>query len=476
MVVLAATLSSAVELPMAGLPLPLVQRLTDVLAVRNPAWLQAVKRGARTWGLAEWLCPVREERGRLLVPRGAGSVLRGLCAELGHTLEVTDARVSFPRTAWLCDVQLRDYQEAAVQAIVARQQGLVVLGTGGGKTVTGVASIARHGQPTLILVHTRDLLDQWVETVRRVLGVEAGVVGGGKAEWAPITVATLQTLDRMQPLELEARLKAFGALYLDEAHHVPARTFEAVVGACPAKYRIGFTATPNRDDGLGPLVEWTFGPRLAEVGAAQLIEAGHLESPRIVEVESGYQFEYSGPQDWQRLLEDLTTDPARNAVIADLVVREARAGHRVLVLSGRVEHCLELGRLVADEGVEALVVTAQTTTAKARREAIERFRSGALPVLVASTLADEGLDVPCVDRCVLAFPSRSASRTAQRLGRILRRAPGKGQPVLYDVVDRDVGPLRAQAAKRRRAIADVLGLELPGRSRRSGSAGAARAA
>lgn len=347
------------------------------------------------------------------------------------------------------NIELRPYQALAVDAMVRGVQGSVVMPPGAGKTATGTAAIARLEQPTLVIVHTHDLVEQWRQSVERFLGVKAGVVSDGQRSIEPITVATVQTLVRMSGDELGDLLRHFGCVIVDEAHHAPASTFRMVLSAMPARYRFGLTATPEREDGLSPLLDLTLGERLFEIGYPELVEGGFLQAPEVRPIYTSFDFDYGGPDDMHACMDALVTDEERNGLIVELAAREATDGHTVLVLSGRVAHCRRLAMLIRERGGEAEVLVGAVKKPQ-RKEILDRFRSGALPVVVASTLADEGLDVPRMDRVILAFPGRTKGRTAQRLGRLMRPHPDKRSSILFDLVDAAVTPLLRQFRERNR--------------------------
>jgi superfamily II DNA or RNA helicase len=187
-----------------------------------------------------------------------------------------------------------------------------------------------------------------------------------------------------------------------------------------------------------------------------LIAAGVLAVPEVWRVETDFDFRYRAAEDYNALLAALAADPARNDLVAEHVATAAHAGHACLVLSGRLDHCEALRARLAARGVGVAVLSGEVPTA-ARRACRVAVRSGALRVLVATSLADEGLDLPRLARVFLAFPGRARGRTAQRLGRLMRPHPGKGTPVLVDFVDRRVAVLRRHHLERRRLYAEVLG-------------------
>lgn len=451
------TVGSDLRLPLAALPASTLDALKALAARPNPRWAKENKRlDYAPYGIAQHIEMWAVEGDSLVLPRGlvldALRLLRG--AGIAWTV---DRQVAHGEPlAVEFGGELRDYQVEPVEAMVRRRQGLVVAPCGSGKTVLALAAIARAGRSALILVHTKDLAAQWRTQVQRFLGVEAGIIGGGKRKLSAITVALTQTLTRWTPealVELGAR---FGVLVVDECHSVPTRMTSGVVAHLACRYRWGLTATPDREDGLGFVLGWILGPEIARFSQPELIAQGHLMAAEIRTVRTAFAWGGDATEDFAGLIAALVEDEARNELVVDVVCRELEADGTVLVLSQRKAHCDVLAALIVAQGFDAVALTS-ARTAKARTKALDDLRSGDLRCVVATQLADEGLDVPRLTAVVLATPQRAKGRTEQRLGRTMRPAPGKPTPVLYDIVDGLVGVLQNQAWARQRAYRKVLG-------------------
>lgn len=453
-----ARVDSAITLRASEVPSKVVERLRRALSFPNPAYLDRLRLGLYAGGEPETICLVDEQSDELRLPRGAIHALRRAGAQEGLIIACDDARVLPVETLpEIPELPLRDYQAAAVEKLVKITQGTVVIPCGGGKTRVGMGAIARLRTPTLVLVHTLDLAEQWLGELKDKLGLDAGLVGDGEQRVAPVTVAVVQALVRWDAEGLDAFLGGFGLVILDEAHHVAVSTFYSVVDRCPARYRLGLTATPEREDGLTALLDLYLGTPLSVVTHEELVEAGVLTVPEIRSVETEFSYPYTCAEDYSPLLAAVAVDQRRNQLIVDAVVAEAQAGNVCLVLSGRVEHCRRLADGITAAGVSAAVLTGEVKRAR-RKELLDQARAGELSVLVATSLADEGLDLPRLSRVFLAFPSRARGRTIQRLGRLMRPHPGKVDAVLFDFVDRKVPILRRHHLERRRLYAEVLGI------------------
>jgi superfamily II DNA or RNA helicase len=427
-----------------------------------------LKRFGRYWGTpSEGILPERIEclvehpDGSVSVPRGAIDIVKKTLAECGCRIEkVEDLRARGSQLGlWEGSAPaLRYYQREALDAFVRRTQGVIVLPCGGGKTRLGVAAVHRCNVDTLIIAHTGDLLDQWEAEVK-TLGITPGVVDGdrGRNESSrAVVIASVFTLARMLDEEhWREWVTRFGLVILDEAHHAPAITFQRVLARVPARLRLFLTATPEREDGLTMIMRWMGGDVVYQKDTIELMAEGFLMRPDIEIVETAFAFSYDGPakRAGEALNKALEKDDARNATIVSIANLDAAEGEAVLVLSNRRSHCRLLGRLLKAAGVSHRVILG-TTAKKTRKGSIEELRSGEVPVVVATSLADEGLDVRRLSRVILAWPERAKGRTQQRLGRLMRDWPAK-EPKLYDVVDPGVPTLKRRAAERRKVYVEL---------------------
>jgi superfamily II DNA or RNA helicase len=318
--------------------------------------------------------------------------------------------------------------------------GFVVHNTG--KTQVALAFAAECRTRTLVLVHTADILKQWVEYTENAipeLKGKVGVIQGKRCQVGHITIGMVQSL--VKYTHDKKFWQQFGCVIADEAHHVAAPTWEGVLNSCPAYYRFGFTASATRADGMHPAMKYILGP---------IIYRQKFTSPvklEVVPVKTNFYAPYRGRFDWGNILRALIVDEERNQQIAKVVDDEINAGNSVLVLSRRIEH---LGAIA-----EAMQAPVEILTARRgkhnRGRILDQFRSGEIRCVLATQLADEALDVPRLNRVCLVHPGKHEGRIVQQIGRALRQHPDKKDAVIYDFYDPRVGVLRRQWDRRKLA-------------------------
>lgn len=447
-------------LKLANAPDTLLDALAQRFQMVNPKWLENERMGRWNRGTEKTLRFYRRlGKTGIVIPRGYTRrlILALKQAQVDYTIH--DRRRLLPEVALSFHGDLKPFQSTAVAQMGKRDFGTLSAPTGSGKTVIGLDLIARRRQPTLVVVHTKDLAFQWIERIEQFLHIpaaEVGLIGAGKKTVGErITVALVQTLYR-HSAEIVPRV---GHIVVDECHRAPSRTFTEALTAFDCRYMLGLSATPWRRDQLSKLIFWYLGDLHHEVDQVQLEQKGHILKADIVVRPTAFE-PWSDPvSDYSRMLTELTADDGRNRLIAADVAAEVHAGQGVcLVLSDRKKHCETLKAILRFSfKVDSDLLTGDLGD-EARKAVLTRIQQGRVKVLIATgQLIGEGFDCPDLSTLFMATPIRFSGRVMQYLGRILRPAQGKSRARVYDYVDQRVAPLAAAAKARQRVYGAGVG-------------------
>jgi len=314
-----------------------------------------------------------------------------------------------------------------------------------------LAVIAHRKQPALVIVHTKELLNQWCECIQQFLGIpkkEIGIIGGGKkAIGQGVTVGIVNSV---YPIASEIK-EHFGFLIVDECHRCPSKMFTEAVSAFDSKFMLGLSATPWRRDRLTRLIYWHLGDRVHEIEHAALMDSGDVLRAGVITRQTDFVSSWDASEQYSRMLSELTEDRERNLLIVDDVIREANNGGGIcLVLTDRKAHCETLAGLLKDKGIQADILTGDLSDTD-RKTVVERLNTGRVKVLVATgQLIGEGFDCKELSTLFLACPIKFSGRLLQYLGRVLRPAPGKEKARVYDYVDSRIGVLENAARGRQK--------------------------
>lgn len=426
-------------------PEHLKKELRSSLTISNPKF-QAAKKYGRWVGkkFPQKLYFYKERKAGFIMPRGFAKEAVVKCIEiLGIKPDIHDERRQLPSCEFHFSGILREYQEQAVSDIVTRDFGVLEAGTGSGKTVMALKAIALREQPAIVLVHTKELLYQWAERVNEFLGIQAGLVGDGKADIRPVTIAIVNSAKK----HIGELPQQFGHLLVDECHRVPATLFTDVVTAFDSKYALGLSATAyRRENILTRLIYFYMGARVHKVDAAFLQESGAILKPEILLRPTEFSYQYR--DDYSAMLKALAADEQRNRLIAqDVVACAGKTDGVLLVVSDRVAHCERLAELIVAQGVSVSVLTGKDPVEK-RAKVVEEIKNSSIKVLISTLqLIGEGFDAPQLSTLFLATPIKFSGRLKQVIGRILRPAEDK-KALVYDYVDENVSILRNSASER----------------------------
>lgn len=414
-----------------------VSKLRKILTIDNPKFIEAQKYDRWT-DEPELLRFYELVEGGIAFPRGFLRKAFDVLVSASVEAEIDDQTLAVAAVDYTFSGSLRDYQQRALSQILARRYGTANLPTGAGKTVLALAVIAARKQPTLVLVHNKELLHQWQDRIRQFLGIEAGLIGGGKFEIGLVTVAVINTA-RNRLAELQGR---FGHIVVDECHRCPTAMFSEVVAGLDAKYLLGLSATMFRRDGLNRLIHLYLGDKVAQVSEAELRESGAILKPEVVRRFTDFRYSYD--DDYSDMISALTRDEKRNQLIVTDVAANTNGSGTALVVSDRVDHCQAMAGMLLQEGLTVEVLTG-STRAQDRTRIVEAVQAGRVNVLVSTTqLIGEGFDCSGLCDLYLTTPIRFQGRLTQVVGRILRPAEGK-QARVFDYVDHHVGLLAHQA-------------------------------
>ncbi|MFZ4439424.1 MAG: DEAD/DEAH box helicase [Syntrophales bacterium] len=436
------------NLQITGSPESMLRKLRSTFTIENPAYLDNAKMGRWQGRTDHWLTFFSNHLGGLTIPRGAMGLLLSFCNEMGVRYEITDQRHTLPETIFHFDGELKPYQQQAATDTLSRDFGVLQAPTGSGKTIIALSLIAERRQPALIIVHSKELLNQWVDRIETFLNIpraEIGQIGNCKMKIGEkITVGIINSI---YPIAGTIN-DSFGHIIVDECHRTPSRTFTAAVSAFDSRFMLGLSATPFRRDGLTKLIGWYLGAQVT-IKESELTEKDIILNVEVISRGTSFSSYHDGSEQYPKMLSDLTEDQERNRLIVGDIHKEAsNGGGACLVLSDRKTHCETIKTMLHHTGIGADVLTGET--AKKEREAIvERLNAGDVRVLIATgQLVGEGMDAKSLQTLFLATPIKFSGRLIQYLGRVLRPAPGKDHARVYDYVDGNVGVLAASARAR----------------------------
>ena len=375
-----------------------------------------------------------------------------LCRKHDIPYQVDDQRRCLTPVDISFNGRLRPFQQAAVDQMLVRDFGTLSSATGSGKTIMALYMISRRRQPTLIVVHTKDLAAQWTTRIETFLGIDAakvGLIGGGKkVPGEKITIALVQSLYKC----VDEVFEKIGFLVVDECHRCPSRTFTEAVTGFDSRYMLGLSATPWRRDKLSKLIFWHLGDVHHEVDKKHLIQTGDVLPAEVIVRETDFKPYHDPVNEYSKMLAELTADKDRNILIAGDVARETANNTGIcLVLSDRKAHCENLRALLKFRfKIEADLLTGDLSMDE-RQKVIERLNQNKVKVVIATgQLVGEGFDCRDLSTLFLATPIRFSGRVLQYLGRVLRPAPGKKKARVFDYVDIRVDTLTRAAMARQK--------------------------
>ena len=333
--------------------------------------------------------------------------------------EIKDKRVLLPVDFPKFGFDLRESQQDVYDAI--EDNAIINAFVSWGKTFTALAVAAKLGQKTLVVTHTVSLRTQWEKEIRKVFGIEPGIIGSGKYDISPpIVVGNIQTLYKLRG-KIE---KEFGTIIIDECHHIPANTFSKLVDASYARYKIGLSGTVQRKDGKHVIMPDYFGHTKFTPPKENYME------PTIEVIQTKIRFMDGAKIPWANRINDLVRQEEYGKLICFLAAAYRKQGHKVLLLSDRVYF---LKRVKETLGEHCELITGEVPLTE-REKKIERVQSGKVDILLGTqSIFSEGISVNPLSCLILATPVSNTPLLTQLVGRVIREYPGKIDPVVVDI-------------------------------------------
>jgi superfamily II DNA or RNA helicase len=437
------------------LPPALVNRIARLAAFQNPEFYAAQAMRLPTFGKPRIISCAELFPKHIALPRGCLDDLLSLLRDTDIATTLRDERQQGRPLGTLFLGELTREQEEAAAALLPHETGVLAATTAFGKTVIAARMIAARDRNTLILVHRRQLLDQWVARLQAFLDIVPnmlGVIHGGKKKpTGNIDVGLMQSLLRKGVVS--DLVGNYGHVVVDECHHLSAVGFEAIAREAKAQYVLGLSATVTRKDGHHPIIFMQCGPVRHRVDAKKQAAARPFDH-KVVFRRTAFWLAGNGADEKptiQKLYARLAQDPARNDLIFDDILSALEAGRSPVVITERKDHLdLMAGRL--SKFAKNVIILRGGMTARQSRTARESL--AAIPdneerVLVATgRYLGEGFDDARLDTLFLTMPISWRGILTQYAGRLHRLHAAKREVVIYDYVDGNEPMLAKMALKR----------------------------
>lgn len=448
------TRSSGIYIPTLGLSAKVVNHLKRLAAFKNPEFYAKLGMRLPVYNLPRIVSCSEMKDGYLILPRGCEETAVDFFKSNNIVVSIEDKTNPGQKIDVEFNGSLYEEQQRAIESLEIHQCGTLYATTAFGKTVTAAALIARKKVNTLILVHTKALLDQWRERLEEYLSTdfqpEQQPKGRGRRKKfqqfgalsstentlnGKIDIALLQSC--MSDNEVKQLVRDYGMVIVDECHHAPAVNFERVLREVNARYVYGLTATPIRKDGHQPIIFMQCGEiRYTADSKSQQAQQSfrRLLIPRFT---SHRNLKADGGN-YAQVIDELIENESRNRVILDDVASNLTEGRTPIILTARTAHvdllvvecrkiCPNVVRLVGND------------SAKAKREAMARLsrvpNDEPLVVVATGKYVGEGFDLPRLDTLMLALPVSWKGLIAQYTGRLHRNYPDKTETRIYDYID-----------------------------------------
>ena len=466
--------SNMLYIPLNQFSSKVLNHLKRIASFRNPEFYSKQALRLSTYQTPRIISCADIDDEYLALPRGCEDAVIALLREKDVPYRIEDKCNHGKPISVQFNGVLRDNQQEAVNVLASNSNGVLSATTAFGKTVTAIGLIAKHGVNTLVLVHTKALLDQWVKALEQFLTIDTipeenerkrkrrkplspiGTLSStGNKLHGIIDIALMQSC--ISDNEVKTFVKEYGMVIADECHHVSAVNFEQILKTVNARYVYGLTATPIRKDGHQPIIFMQCGPiRYSADAKAQMLSQSfeRLLVPRFTPFRPivGSDLSYT------KVAQQLAEDEYRNLFIVKDVIEVLKEGRSPIILTSRTSHVSILAELLKPHcpNVITLIGSESTKDKRQKMEHLQSIPSSEQLVIVATgKYVGEGFDYARLDMLFLVSPVAWKGIVAQYAGRLHREYEGKQDVQIYDYIDIRVPVCESMYRKRLKGYASI---------------------
>ncbi|WP_348799343.1 TOTE conflict system archaeo-eukaryotic primase domain-containing protein [Flavobacterium adhaerens] len=439
---LSITLQQNIRIQRVGLTTPLINFLKEELNFANSEFFIKKQSGKNTFGTERYFKLVEEIENEIVIPRGFIGKLLRFCKEQNLEFDFQDQRKLKEAIPFPFDSTLRNHQTKVIEAVSKKDFGVIVAPPGSGKTIMGLKVIEEKQQPALIIVHRKQLLEQWQERIQAFLGIpkhEIGIIGQGKTKIGKrITIATIQSL----PKQIEEIQNHFGTILVDECHHIPAETFRKTIEKLNTFYLYGLTATPFRKHNDDKLIFAFLGDIISEILPTEIENYKHAQ---IIVRGTNLDVPFNSKTDnFETLSKILIHDSERSKLILNDIKTELSKGKRVAIITERKEH-IDTLYLFLKQSYEVVTLSGDDSE-PSRKPKWQALQQGNFQILITTgQYFGEGSDLSNINSLFLVYPFSFKGKLIQYIGRVQR---SEINPTIYDYRDIKIDYLNKLFLKR----------------------------
>ncbi len=426
----------------------LIKFIREELNFYNSDYLVKKRLGKSTFKTERFFNLINETDSEIMIPRGFSESLIQFCKKEKIPFKIVDKRTKKEAIEFVSEITLQEHQEIAVDSIREKDFGVIVSPPGSGKTVIGLEIISEKGQPALIIVHRKQLFDQWIERIQDFLKIpkrEIGQIGNGKNKIGKqITIAMIQSLARLE--DYSKISSSFGTIIIDECHHIPAKSFRAAIVNFNSFFLYGLTATPKRKNNDQKLIFVFIGNILHQVNQFDYLKERNIKTEiNIKETELFAPFDYKIDK-YETISKILIYDTQRNALILNDIENNVHRFKTILILSERKAQ-VEILNLYLKNKYETITIYGDDT-GNSRKSKIEQIKQGHFKIVISTgQYFGEGIDISNLECLFIVYPFAFEGKLVQYIGRIQR---SEKSPVIFDYRDSKIEYFEKMFKQRKR--------------------------